>query len=69
MRKVTKATDGRAGYFIEGLSDSTGFTYNEATAKRLQYLGDDDALELPADGVLAEVDPDKAPKPPEHHEG
>jgi len=56
MRKVTKAPEGQAGYVIEGLPDRT---YDEAAAKRLQYLKDDGSgeLDLPADGVLAEVNP------------
>jgi hypothetical protein len=55
MRKVTKAPEGEAGYSVEGLSG----TYDETSSKRLQYLNAEGALELPADGVLAEVNPER----------
>lgn len=48
---------GLAGYLVEGLPH----TYEEHHAKRLQYLKMDGSNEydLPEDGVLAEVNPDK----------
>lgn len=55
-RKVTRPApeSGRAGFLIEGLP---GATYDEVTAKRLQYMKMDgsDELDLPEDGVLADV--------------
>lgn len=52
-RKVRKAPEGKAGFEIQGLIG----TYDEATAKRLQYMKTDgsDELDLPKSGKLAEV--------------
>jgi hypothetical protein len=53
QRKVTRSPDGKAGFVVEGLPH----TYDEATAKRLQYMRTDgtDELDLPI-GDLAELD-------------
>lgn len=53
-RKVTVAPPGKAGFVVEGLP---GFTYDEATAKRLQYMRTDgsDEFDFPEDGKLADV--------------
>jgi len=57
-RKVTKAPEGQAGYVVEGFPNNT---YDETTAKRLQYMRMDGSNEFdfPESGVLAEVDPTK----------
>lgn len=53
-RRVTKAPEGKAGFVIEGLPNHT---YDENTAKRLQYMRMDgsDELDLPEDGELGDV--------------
>lgn len=55
QRGVRKAPEGKAGYEVEGLPDHT---YDEASAKRLQYLRTDGSNEFdfPEDGVLEELD-------------
>ena len=53
LRQVRPARNGNAGYEVQGLPH----TYDEATAKRLQYMDEDGEYEYPTDGVLAEVDP------------
>lgn len=61
-RKVTKPSpeSGKAGFLIEGLP---GQTYDETTAKRLQYMKTDgsDELDFPEDGILADVPTPVAP--------
>jgi hypothetical protein len=59
LRQTRPARDGKAGYEVEGMP---GHTYNEETAKRLQYMDEDGNFHFPEDGKLAEV------KPAEHDE-
>jgi len=59
-RKVTVAPAGKAGFVIEGLPNNT---YDETTAKRLQYMKTDgtDEFDFPEDGVFADVPNVRAP--------